>query len=92
MRTSPTSIQIVDGIPSLQNKPAAIDDLVEFLKTLTDDRVRTQKAPFDHPELPVGNGHQPSLVIGIYPDNGFLIPAVGASGGPTVVPFEQIVK
>ncbi len=43
----------VDGIPELQGNPAAVDDLVNFLKALTDDRVRFQRAPFDHPELVV---------------------------------------
>ena len=47
--------------------------LVAFLLTLTDERVRFQRAPFDHPELPV-------------PD-GATLPAVGAEGGPEVRPF-----
>jgi hypothetical protein len=34
-----------------------VSDLVAFLKTLTDDRVRWEKAPFDHPELYIPNGH-----------------------------------
>lgn len=32
-------------------------DLVDFLKSLTDDRVRYEKAPFDRPQLFVPNGH-----------------------------------
>jgi uncharacterized protein (TIGR03437 family) len=32
-------------------------DMVEFLKALTDDRVRFERAPFDHPELCVPDGH-----------------------------------
>jgi len=31
--------------------------LVEFMKALTDDRVRFERAPFDHPELCVADGH-----------------------------------
>src|SRR5262249_59643231 len=31
--------------------------LVEFLLSLTDDRVRDEQAPFDHPQLSVPNGH-----------------------------------
>lgn len=35
-----------------------IEDLVEFLRSaLTDERVAKQKAPFDHPQLFVPNGH-----------------------------------
>ncbi|MEK0083802.1 cytochrome-c peroxidase [Benzoatithermus flavus] len=33
-----------------------IEDLVAFLKALTDDRVACHQAPFDHPELIVSNG------------------------------------
>lgn len=32
-------------------------DLVAFLKSLTDERVRWEKAPFDHPQLRVPHGH-----------------------------------
>ena len=32
------------------------DALVAFLQSLTDDRVRCHKAPFDHPELPMSIG------------------------------------
>ncbi|CAK0761775.1 cytochrome c peroxidase [Gammaproteobacteria bacterium] len=33
-------------------------NLVEFLKALTDERVRWEKAPFDHPQLLVPHGHK----------------------------------
>ena len=49
------------------------DNLVAFMITLTDDRVRFSRAPFDHPSLDVPNG--PSL------------PAVGAAGGAAITPF-----
>jgi hypothetical protein len=32
-------------------------NVVAFLKALTDERVRWEKAPFDHPSLTVPNGH-----------------------------------
>ncbi len=35
----------------------AKEALVAFLQSLTDDRVRYQKAPFDHPQLWVTDGH-----------------------------------
>lgn len=35
-----------------------IDDLTLFMASLTDDRVRYERAPFDHPSLKVPNGHQ----------------------------------
>ncbi len=80
----------VDGIPELQGNPAAVDDLVNFLRTLTDDRVRFQRAPFDHPELVVPNGHNGSNQ-GVALDNFLTIPAVGAGGGAEVRSFEQIL-
>ena len=43
-----------------------IDALVAFMRHLTDERVRMEQAPFDHPELPLPNGER--------------MPAVGASG------------
>lgn len=33
------------------------EDLVAFMRSLTDDRVRYRRAPFDHPELLIPNGH-----------------------------------
>jgi hypothetical protein len=38
---------------------ANIDDIVEFLKALTDVRVQCDRAPFDHPELLIPVGHKP---------------------------------
>jgi len=54
--------------------------LVAFLLALTDDRVRLQRAPFDHPQLFVPNGDNPPGT-----DNTLEIPAVGATGSPTAL-------
>lgn len=35
-----------------------INDLTLFMISLTDDRVRFERAPFDHPSLKIPNGHQ----------------------------------
>ena len=48
-------------------------NVVAFLKSLTDDRVRVSKAPFDHPSLNVPNGP--------------VLPAVGKDGGAATQPF-----
>ncbi len=45
-----------------------ISALAAFLRTLTDERVRTEQAPFDHPALPLPNGAP--------------LAAVGAGGRP----------
>lgn len=64
-------------------------DLIEFLKTLTDDRVRFERAPFDHPEIKVPHGHQGnaqtvdagnSIANALAIDEMLVVPAVGANG------------
>ncbi len=66
--------------------------LVHFLLTLTDERVRYEQAPFDHPELQVPNGHPaegtqeltPGVVVAA--DDLLVVPAVGAAGRTTPIP------
>jgi cytochrome c peroxidase len=65
-------------IPFLQGNEQAQKDLVAFLLALTDDRVKFERAPFDHPELIVPNGHKADLS-----DNLLEMPAVGLGGRPT---------
>lgn len=74
----------INPIGTLQGE-AERRELVDFLLSLTDERVRWERAPFDHPQLFVPNGHldrisgnpkrERTLV-----DNMIEIPAVGASG------------
>ncbi|HSD61376.1 MAG TPA: cytochrome c peroxidase [Burkholderiales bacterium] len=52
--------------------------LVDFLLALTDDRVRWEKAPFDHPALAVPNGA--TVRRSSATDNMLNLPAVGADG------------
>jgi hypothetical protein len=61
------------------------DDLAaleRFLKSLTDPRVQCDKAPFDHPQLKVPDGHYASDQNrdGKATDISFSLPAVGAAG------------
>lgn len=82
----------VDGIGRLKSHPERRAALVAFMKTLTDERVRNESAPFDHPELIIPNGH-PGDEFGVTTDvgncNGMLcqatedhlvLPKVGAGG------------
>lgn len=46
------------------NADAVKADLVAFLKSLTDERVRIAAGPFDHPQIFVPNGH-PGPPIGV---------------------------
>jgi cytochrome c peroxidase len=43
-------------IGALQNNPQGAADLVAFMMSMTDERVRAEKAPFDHPELFIPEG------------------------------------
>ena len=71
--------------------------LVAFLVALTDDRVRRNAAPFDHPELRIPNGSpgnqlsvtsvqtQDGVVQGR--DDAIVLKATGAAGGPPIPTF-----
>ncbi len=67
-------------------------DLVAFLKSLTDERVRTAAAPFDHPQIFVPDGHpgDTNSVIqlgGQAVDSFVEIRATGRNGGPPLRGF-----
>jgi cytochrome c peroxidase len=72
-------------------------DVVAFLRSLTDERVRWERAPFDHPSLPVPHGHRGGETDVLGADlaaTAFLdIPAVGAAGRPAalgpLLPFAE---
>lgn len=61
-------------------------NLVAFLKSLTDDRVACHSGVFDHPSLPLTDGHVPELANPGNPDDFAakdiirILPATGASG------------
>jgi cytochrome c peroxidase len=73
-------------IGTLRGKPDRRANLVAFLQTLTDERVKLEQAPFDHPQLflPAGNGLQgavPAPPLGFAAGEGIIeLPAVGAAG------------
>lgn len=73
-----------------------IKALTAFLKTLTDERVRWEKAPFDHPSIQVPNGHTQSANGNFMEDDYLMIPAVGKKGLSTdkgaLMPFETYLK
>ncbi len=76
-------------------------DLTNFLLSLTDNRVRYQQAPFDHPQITIPNGQVGnnlqvqtgnSLGANLAQDQYLVIPAVGASGSATPIPaFSSIL-
>jgi cytochrome c peroxidase len=74
---------LVDLSPDMESLGLAepdIEALVAFMEALTDERVRDEQGPFDHPELPLPNGTR--------------LPAVGAKGRaaeclPPLASFEE---
>jgi len=86
----------------LQLIPQSRADLIAFLKLLTDERVRSEQAPFDHPELTVPHGHQGNhlsvsagspLDPSLAKEEFFTIPAVGASGlNSPILTFDKYLQ
>jgi cytochrome c peroxidase len=66
-------------------------DLVAFLKSLTDDRVRCHAAPFDHPELKVSNGANPNPALAINGKAADIVLTVAATG-QTGLPAAKCAK
>lgn len=89
------NVQFIDfEIGALGLSEAQIDDIVAFLKALTDERVRRRSAPFDHPQLFVPDGAQRSAdgsvvrdADGSARDRMREIPAVGRQGGAPLPGF-----
>ncbi len=65
-----------------------IDDLVQFLLSLTDQRVACHSGVFDHPQLPLVIGHRDSGVSGTQRAKDIVVtlPAVGQAGMKTCLP------
>jgi cytochrome c peroxidase len=77
-------------LPEIVGNAARIRALVEFMNALTDPRVEFQRAPFDHPELIVVNGHS-GVSDGVAIDATITLPATGASGGGRLKTFEEVL-
>ena len=90
--------------PDLRLESQARDDIIAFLKTLTDERVKLEKAPFDHPEIKIPHGHigdntsvsnNNPLSAGLAQDEFMIIEAVGANGkgiNNPLLPFDQLLS
>ncbi|MFQ6030724.1 MAG: hypothetical protein ACE5Q6_24905 [Dehalococcoidia bacterium] len=81
--------QNVSGeIKSLNPSDEDIEALVAFMRGLTDERVRFERAPFDHPQIlipkghVVGNGEQAETIL-------IEVPAVGRNGGARLPTFAE---
>jgi cytochrome c peroxidase len=83
--SNPTNLD--PAIQPLNLSPTDIGNLVAFLKSLTDERVRWEQAPFDHPSLVIPNGEDgDENKVFKQPANGqardtlLTVPAVGKAG------------
>jgi cytochrome c peroxidase len=82
----------VDQDPRLQPVSFSSGDqtaVVAFLKSLTDERVRNQSAPFDHPSLMVSDGT--AMSNGVMSEQMMVIPATGANGGAPITKFCEML-
>jgi cytochrome c peroxidase len=84
------------GVPSPTLTSDEVDAIVAFLEALTDERVLAQRAPFDHPQIFVPNGHPGDSISttdadedGLADDQMVEIPAVGAEGGAPLPGFME---
>lgn len=84
------------NIQPLNLTQAEKDSLVAFLVSLTDERVRFERSPFDHPSLCLPHGHPGNTTLLTNSGNGnatdntplFCIREVGAAGRVTpILPF-----
>ena len=82
-------------------QPHELVAMPAFMKALTDERVRFERAPFDHPELCVSTGHVESLGQSLpgrtaprtATDRWASIPAVGAKGNAVPLQtFEELLS
>jgi cytochrome c peroxidase len=80
------------GIRNLNLTEEQKTSLVAFMQSLTDDRVRFERAPFDHPQLFITNGHPGDQNAVTNDGTGqatttvIELPAVGANGISTPQP------
>ncbi len=91
------------GIGNIRLNQGERASIVAFLKALSDDRVRFQRAPFDHPSLCVPNGHvetapgqlatDRSQAASVALDKWALVPEVGRAGsGVPLQTFDELLR
>jgi len=94
-----TGGNIAPGIDDVNLNQQERAQVVEFLKALTDDRVKFERAPFDHPSLCVPVGYEERVPGVLTPDASLpsagadtfaLVPAIGRSGN--TVPLQTFAE
>lgn len=74
------------GIGNIRLTQQERAQIVDFLKALTDDRVRFERAPFDHPSLCVSMGYVATARAEVFA----LVPPVGRNGN--AVPLQTFAE
>jgi cytochrome c peroxidase len=82
----------MNGIPELWNNPEGVAAVVAFMKSLTDQRVAKQSAPFDHPELLLPNGSTTFFKKIAALDDFVRLPETGRTGGIPFRSFEETLN
>ncbi len=80
----------IAGLNVLENTDEELAAFEAFLVALTDERVRDRRAPFDHPQLFVPDGHETPLAddgTGTATDRMREVAAVGRDGAPPLPGF-----
>jgi len=82
---NPSNVSANNGLGLTETE---MDNLVQFLLSLTDQRVACHSGVFDHPELPLIIGHKdvPKSGTSLAKDIVATLPAVGQKGLPTCFP------
>jgi len=78
---NPELASAMQPIGNLRQDAARRAEIVAFLNTLTDERVRNEWAPFDHPELQIPNGANDVAAA-----NDEMLTLEATGGGPAAVP------
>ena len=82
----PADGNLSNGFGNIRLNAQERTQVVEFLKALTDDRVRFERAPFDHPSLCVPVGYAGSASSELFG----LVPVVGRDG--STVPLQTFAE
>ena len=75
---TPELASAMQPIRNLRDSPRKKQELVDFMKALTDERVRNQTAPFDHPQLLIASGDLAESMIDLSATGGAPVPLAPA--------------
>jgi len=80
---------VFQDIGALNNAPDKVAALVAFMMSMTDERVRNESEPFDHPEIFIPNGDGPLIKIPARDANGTAAITLSVSIAPLTTPTNK---